>query len=33
MTLKLPIALRRFMVVRISKNIALVLGGLTKGSK
>jgi hypothetical protein len=27
------VPLRRFMVVRISKNIALILGGLTKSSK
>lgn len=33
MTLKLPIPLRRFMVVRISRNIALVLGGITKSDK
>jgi hypothetical protein len=33
LTLRLPVPLRRFMVVRIAKNIALVLGGLTKSSK
>lgn len=32
-SLRLPVPLRRFMVVRISKNVALVLGGLTKSSK
>lgn len=33
LSLRLPIPLRRFMVVRITKNVALVLGGLTKSSK
>lgn len=31
--IKLPIPLRRFMVIRVSKNQALVLGGLTVASK
>ena len=31
--LKLPIPLRRFMIVRVAKNKALVLGGLTTNSK
>ncbi|EAR87484.2 Serine/Threonine kinase domain protein (macronuclear) [Tetrahymena thermophila SB210] len=31
--IKLPIPLRRFMVVRVSNNNALILGGLTKFSK
>ena len=31
--LKLPIPLRRFMIVRVAKNKALVLGGLTSNSK
>ena len=31
--LKLPIPLRRFMIVRVAKNKALILGGLTAGSK
>lgn len=31
--LKLPIPLRRFMIIRVSKNQALVLGGLTRSSK
>ena len=31
--LKLPIPLRRFMIVRVAKNKALVLGGLTTKSK
>lgn len=31
--LKLPIPLRRFMIVRVAKNKALVLGGLTCNSK
>ena len=31
--LKLPIPLRRFMLVRVAKNKALVLGGLTTKSK
>lgn len=30
---KLPIPLRRFMVIRVAKNQALVLGGLTVASK
>lgn len=33
MKLKLPIPLRRFMIVRVAKNKALVLGGLTVNSK
>jgi hypothetical protein len=33
LSVRLPVPLRRFMVVRISKNIALVLGGLTKSAK
>jgi len=32
-TIKLPIPLRRFMVIRVAKNIVLVLGGLTVSSK
>ena len=32
-TLKLPIPLRRFMIIRVAKNIALILGGLTRSSK
>ena len=31
--IKLPIPLRRFMIVRVAKNKALVLGGLTINSK
>ena len=31
--LKLPIPLRRFMIVRVAKNKALVMGGLTIKSK
>lgn len=31
--LKLPIPLRRFMIVRVAKNKALILGGLTISSK
>lgn len=31
--LKLPVPLRRFMIVRVAKNKALVLGGLTSNSK
>ena len=31
--LKLPIPLRRFMIVRVAKNKALVLGGLTTNSR
>ncbi len=31
--LKLPIPLRRFTIVRVAKNKALVLGGLTSGGK
>ena len=31
--LKLPIPLRRFMIVRVAKNKALILGGLTLNSK
>lgn len=31
--IKLPIPLRRFMVIRVRKNQALVLGGLTVASK
>jgi len=33
MPLKLPIPLRRFMIIRVAKNQALILGGLTKSSK
>lgn len=33
MALKLPIPLRRFMVIRVAKNQALILGGLTRSSK
>jgi N-acetylneuraminic acid mutarotase len=33
MPLKLPIPLRRFMVIRVAKNQALILGGLTRSSK
>ena len=31
--MKMPIPLRRFTVVRIKQNLALILGGLTKASK
>ena len=31
--IKLPIPLRRFMIIRVAKNKALVLGGLTSNSK
>lgn len=31
--LKLPVPLRRFMIVRVAKNKALILGGLTISSK
>jgi len=31
--LKLPAPLRRFMIVRVAKNKALVLGGLTSNSR
>jgi N-acetylneuraminic acid mutarotase len=30
---KIPLPLRRFMVVKVAKNLALILGGLTKYSK
>ena len=30
---KLPIPLRRFMIIRVAKNQALILGGLTRSSK
>lgn len=30
---KIPIPLRRFMVVRVAKNLVLIMGGLTKFSK
>lgn len=33
LSLKLPIPLRRFMIVRVSNNKALILGGLTISSK
>ena len=33
LSLKLHIPLRRFMIVRVAKNQALILGGLTKSSK
>ncbi len=33
LSLKLPIPLRRFMIVRVSNNKALILGGLTVSSK
>ena len=33
LSLKLPIPLRRFMVIRVAKNQALILGGLTRSSK
>ncbi len=32
-TCKIPIPLRRFMVVRVQTNVVLILGGLTKFSK
>lgn len=31
--IKLPIPLRRFMIVRVAKNKALVLGGMTVNTK
>ncbi len=31
--IKMPLQLRRFMVVRVAKNLALILGGLSKYSK
>ena len=31
--IKLPIPLRRFMCIRVAKNQALILGGLTRSSK
>lgn len=31
--IKIPLPLRRFMVVKVAKNLALILGGLTKYSK
>ena len=33
LSLKIPIPLRRFLVARVAKNVALILGGLTKGSR
>ena len=33
MSLKLPVPLRRFMIIRVSKNQALILGGLTRSSR
>jgi len=31
--MKIPLPLRRFMVVKVANNIGLILGGLTKYSK
>jgi N-acetylneuraminic acid mutarotase len=31
--IRIPIPLRRFMVVRVAKNLVLIMGGLTKFSK
>ena len=33
LNIKIPLPLRRFMVVKVAKNLALILGGITKSSK